>query len=277
MTTVHRVLPGFRLTLGYTIFYLSMVVLLPVSALLLKASEGGLTAFHRVLVDPRAIAAYRMSFFGASAAALLNVVFGSFVAWVLCRYRFPFKGFIDALVDLPFALPTAIAGVALTVVYAEHGLLGGPLARLGIKVAFAPLGVIVAMTFVGLPFVVRTVQPVLLDLPAEIEEVAATLGATRLQTLRRVVFPALAPSLLTGFALAFARGLGEYGSVVFISGNMPMRTEIAPLLIVTRIEQYDYEGATAIAVVMLSASLIILFTVNLLQSFGGKRLGQRLP
>jgi sulfate/thiosulfate transport system permease protein len=218
-----------------------------------------------VICDPRALAAFELSFGAAALSAALNAIFGMLVAWVLVRYTFPGKRIVDALVDLPFALPTAVAGIALTTAYAENGILGGPLAKLGVKVAFTPLGIVIAMTFVGLPFVIRTVQPVLQDLDPDLEEAAAVLGATRWQTFRRVVFRAVLPALLTGFALAFARALGEYGSIVFISGNMPMKTEIAPLLVVTKLEQYDYAGATAIASTMLAASFLLLFAVNSLQ------------
>jgi len=259
------VLPGFGLSLGYTVLYVGLLVLLPLSAMILKASSLGLSEFWLKVTDERALAAYRLSFGSAFVGSLLNAVFGVLVAWVLVRYRFPGRSIVDALVDLPFALPTAVAGIALTTVYAEHGVLGEPLAKLGLKVAFTPLGVTMALTFIGIPFVVRTVQPVLEEIDPDVEEAAAVLGATRFQTFRRVIFPALLPATLTGFALAFARALGEYGSVVFISGNMPMRTEITPLLIVTKLEQYDYAGATAIAAVMLVASFGMLLLVNLLE------------
>jgi len=259
------VLPGFGLSLGYTVLYVGLLVLLPLSAMVIKASSLGLSEFWLKVTDDRALAAYRLSFGSAFAGSLLNAVFGVLVAWVLVRYRFPGRGIVDALVDLPFALPTAVAGIALTTVYAEHGVLGQQLAKIGVKVAFTPLGVTLALTFIGIPFVVRTVQPVLEEIDPDVEEAAAVLGATRFQTFRRVIFPALLPATLTGFALAFARSLGEYGSVVFISGNMPMRTEITPLLIVTKLEQYDYAGATAIAAVMLLASFGMLLLVNLLE------------
>jgi len=259
------VLPGFGLSLGYTVLYVGLLVLLPLSAMVIKASSLGLSEFWLKVTDDRALAAYRLSFGSAFVGSLLNAVFGVLVAWVLVRYRFPGRSIVDALVDLPFALPTAVAGIALTTVYAEHGVLGEPLAKLGLKVAFTPLGVTMALTFIGIPFVVRTVQPVLEEIDPDVEEAAAVLGATRFQTFRRVIFPALLPATLTGFALAFARALGEYGSVVFISGNMPMRTEITPLLIVTKLEQYDYAGATAIAAVMLVASFGMLLLVNLLE------------
>lgn len=259
------VLPGFGLTLGYTLTYLGLLVLLPLSALLLKTTSMGFDHFYRAVTNERALAAYRLSFGASFAGAAINCVFGLIVAWVLVRYTFPGKGIADALVDLPFALPTAVAGISLTAVYAENGWLGSKLLPLGIKVAFTELGVVVALTFIGLPFVVRTIQPVLEDIDLDVEEAAAVLGASRWQTFVRVIFPAVLPALLTGFALAFARALGEYGSVVFISGNMPMRTEIAPLLIVTKLEQYDYAGATAIAAVMLSSSFLLLLVINVLQ------------
>jgi sulfate/thiosulfate transport system permease protein len=259
------VLPGFNLTLGYTVFYVGLLVLLPLLAMVLKASTQGLGAFVAAVTDERALAAYRLSFTTAFAGAAINAVFGVVVAWVLARYTFPGKSLLDALVDLPFALPTAVAGIALTAVYSENAWLGSKLMSLGVKVAFTELGIIVALTFIGIPFVVRTVQPVLEELDTDVEEAAAVLGAGRLQTFWRVILPSLFPAILTGFALAFARALGEYGSVVFISGNMPMKTEIAPLLIVTKLEQYDYAGATAIATVMLGASFLLLLGINLLQ------------
>lgn len=259
------VLPGFGLTLGYTLFYLGVLVLLPLGALVLRASSLGASEFFRIVTEPRAMAAYQLSFTASLVGAAIDAVFGLALAWVLVRYEFFGRSLVDAIVDLPFALPTAVAGIALTTVYAEHGVFGSLLAKVGVKVAFAPLGVVVALTFVGIPFVVRTVQPVLEELDADVEEAAAILGASRFQTFTRVILPALLPALLTGFALSLARALGEYGSVVFISGNMPMRTEIAPLLIVTKLEQYDYAGATAIATVMLGASFVLLFVINLLQ------------
>ena len=259
------VLPGFGLSLGYTVFYVGLLVLLPLAAMIIKASSLGPSEFWTKVTDDRALAAYKLSFGAAFAGSLLNAVFGVLVAWVLVRYRFPGRSIVDALVDLPFALPTAVAGIALTTVYAEHGVIGEQLAKIGVKVAFTPLGVTMALTFIGIPFVVRTVQPVLEEIDPDVEEAAAVLGATRFQTFRRVIFPALLPATLTGFALAFARSLGEYGSVVFISGNMPMRTEITPLLIVTKLEQYDYAGATALASVMLLFAFLILLGVNLLQ------------
>lgn len=265
------VLPGFGLSLGYTLVYLSLIVLIPLSTIFLKSTGLGWGGFWAAVTAPRVLAAYRVSLLTSLAAALLNLVFGLLVAWVLVRYRFPGRRLVDAMVDLPFALPTAVAGIALTTLYAENGWIGSRLAPLGIKVAYAPLGIAVALTFIGLPFVVRTVQPVLQDLEAEVEEAAASLGATRWQAFRRVLLPALGPALLTGFALAFARAVGEYGSVVFISGNMPFRTEIAPLLIMTRLEQYDYAGATAIAVVLLLLSFGLLFAINLLQWWSRER------
>jgi len=259
------VLPGFGLTLGYTIFYVGLLVLLPLFALVFKSSTQGFAAFVSAVTDERALIAYWLSFRTALAGAAINAVFGVVVAWVLVRYSFPGKSLLDALVDLPFALPTAVAGIALTAVYSENAWVGSKLMSLGVKVAFTQLGIIVALTFIGIPFVVRTVQPVLEELETDVEEAAALLGAGRLQTIWRVILPSLIPAILTGFALAFARALGEYGSVVFISGNMPMKTEIAPLLIVTKLEQYDYAGATAIATVMLMASFLLLFGINLLQ------------
>jgi sulfate transport system permease protein len=259
------VLPGFGLSLGYTLLYLAFLVLLPLSALIWNAAGLGLSEFWRVATDERAVAAYKLSFGASLAAAVVNAVFGVLLAWVLVRYSFPGRRLADALVDLPFALPTAVAGIALTSMYAPKGFFGAPLAELGLKVAFTPVGIFLALVFIGIPFVVRTVQPVLEELDPSFEEAAAVLGATRFQTFRRVILPALMPGVLTGFALAFARGVGEYGSVVFISGNMPMKTEIAPLLIVTKLEQYDYAGATAIACVLLMASFATLFAINMLQ------------
>ncbi len=259
----HRsVLPGFKLTLGYSLLYLSLVVLIPLSAVFLKSATSGWQHFWEAATAPRVLASYKLTFGMSLLAAMVNAAFGLVVAWVLVRYHFPGKRIVDALVDLPFALPTAVAGISLTAVYSSHGWIGQILERVGIKVAFTPLGVWVALTFIGLPFVVRTVQPVIEDLNADLEEAAASLGASRWQILRRVIFPMLRPALQTGFALAFARALGEYGSVVFISGNMPMRTEISSLLIITKLEQYDYAGATAIAVVMLLVSFLLLFLIN---------------
>jgi sulfate transport system permease protein len=270
----HSVLPGFDLALGFTLLYLSFIVLIPLSAAFLKTFTMTWPAFWEAVTSPRVVASYRLTFGASLAAALVNAVFGLLVAWVLVRYEFPFKRVVDALVDLPFALPTAVAGIALTALYAANGWIGQYLAMLGIKVSYTPLGVFVALTFIGLPFVVRTVQPVLEDLQKEIEEAAATLGATRAQTFTRVILPILMPALLTGFALAFARALGEYGSVIFIAGNMPMISEITPLLIITKLEQYDYQGATAIAVVMLVAAFALLLAINLLQAWTRKRQGR---
>jgi sulfate transport system permease protein len=267
------VLPGFGLSLGYTVTYLALLVLIPLAALVLKASALDLGKFWEIVSDDRALAAYKLSFGASFVGAGLNAVFGVVLAWVLARYEFFGKSIVDALVDLPFALPTAVAGIALTAIYAENGVLGEQLAKAGVKVAFTPIGVIVALTFVGIPFVVRTVQPVLEDMDQDIEEAAAILGATRWQTFTQVLFPALLPAILTGFALALARALGEYGSVVFISGNMPFKTEIVPLLIVTKLEQYDYAGATALATVMLGASFTMLLIVNLLQRWARRAEG----
>ena len=259
------ILPGFRLTMGFTLVYLSFIVLIPLAALLLRTATLSWEQFWTTITAPRVLASYWLSFYASLIAALINAVFGLLVAWVLVRYPFPGKRLVDALVDLPFALPTAVAGISLTAIFAKNGWFGHYLDALGIQVAFTPLGIIVALTFIGLPFVVRTVQPVLEDFDTEMEEAAASLGASRGQTFLRVILPALMPALLTGFALAFARALGEYGSVVFISGNMPMRTEITPLLIITKLEQYDYAGATAVAVVMLVASFLLMLLINLLQ------------
>lgn len=272
MSTQRNILPGFNLSLGFTIFYLSLIVLIPLSATFIRSAELGASAFWEVVTAPRVLASYRLTFGAAFIGALINAVFGLLTAWVLVRYRFPGKKIIDALVDLPFALPTAVAGIALTAVYAGNGWIGSLLEPLGIKVAFTPIGVIVALTFIGLPFVVRTVQPVLEDLEAETEEAAASLGANRWQTFYKIIFPAIWPALLTGFALAFARAIGEYGSVIFIAGNMPMVSEITPLIIITKLEQYDYAGATAVAVVMLLISFLLLLTINILQWWTNHRL-----
>jgi sulfate/thiosulfate transport system permease protein len=265
MRRVPSVLPGFWPAFSYTILYLSLIVLIPLSAVFLKSVSSNWEHFGKTITSPNVVASYRLSFGASLAAGLISVAVGFLIAWVLVRYEFPAKAIVDALVDLPFALPTAVAGIALTSLYTENGWLGRYLVPLGIKVAFTPLGIIVALTFIGLPFVVRSVQPVLADVDKELEEAASSLGATRWQVFGRVIFPLVRPALLTGFALAFARALGEYGSVIFISGNLPMRTEIAPLLIVTKLEQYDYAGATAIAVVMLVTSFLLLFGINLLQ------------
>jgi sulfate transport system permease protein len=268
------VLPGFGLSMGITVVYLSLIVLIPLATIFLKTSTIGWSRFWEIALSPRSLAAYELSFGASFAAALINAVFGVILAWVLSRYRFPGRGLVDALVDLPFALPTAVAGIALTGIYASKGWLGRYLVQIGIQDAFSRLGVIIALVFVGLPFVVRTVQPVLEDIDLDQEEAAATLGATRYQTFRRVTLPALWPAVITGFTLAFARALGEYGSVVFISGNMPMKTEITPLLIMTKLEQYDYAGATAIAVVMLTISFALLLVVNRLQAWSGRRVSR---
>ena len=268
------VLPGFGLAFGYTVLYLSLIVLIPLSATFFKTFTLSWGAFWTTVTAPRVVASLRLTFGASLVAAFVNSVFGLLVAWVLVRYRFPGRRIIDALVDLPFALPTAVAGIALTAVYAANGWIGRIIEPIGIKVAFTPLGVIVALTFIGLPFVVRTVQPVLEDLEPELEEAAATLGANRWQTFRRVLFPAIWPALLTGFTLAVARAVGEYGSVIFIAGNVPMVSEITPLLIITKLEQYDYTGATAIAVVMLVISFALLLLINLLQWWAARRLAR---
>jgi sulfate transport system permease protein len=262
-----RVLPGFGLSMAVTISYLSLIVLVPLAAVFIKSSALGWTEFWHVATTPRVLASYRLSFGASLLAAAINVVFGLMLAWSLVRYNFPGRRIVDALIDLPFALPTAVAGIALTALYAPNGWLGQYLDPLGIKVAFTPLGVLVALVFIGVPFVVRTVQPVLEDLDVEFEEAAASLGATRLQTIRRVVLPMLGPALLTGFALAFARAVGEYGSVIFIAGNLPMVSEITPLIIITKLEQYDYAGATTVAAVMLVVSFILLLIINALQAW----------
>ncbi len=269
------VLPGFGLSLGYTLVYLSVIVLIPIAAVFIKTSELSFAEFWSVVTAPRVMASYKLSFGASLIAAAINAVFGLLLAWTLVRYSFPGKKIVDALVDLPFALPTAVAGIALTALYAPNGWLGQYIEGvLGIKVAFAPLGVLVALVFIGLPFVVRTVQPILQDLESEFEEAAASLGANRWQSFAHVVLPILLPALLTGFALAFARAVGEYGSVIFIAGNIPMVSEITPLMIITRLEQYDYLGATAIAVVMLLVSFVLLLVINGLQAWTGKRTGR---
>lgn len=265
------VLPGFGLTFGFSLAWLTLIVLIPLATIFLKSAGMGWHEFVQVGFSDRALAAYRLSFGTAAAAGIVNAFFGLLVAWVLVRYAFPGKRVISALVDLPFALPTAVAGIALTALYAPNGWVGQYLDPLGIKVAFTPVGIIIALVFIGLPFVVRSVEPVLADLGKDVEEAASTLGANRVQTFTRVILPAIAPALLTGFALAFARGVGEYGSVIFISGNMPGRTEIAPLLIVTQLEQYAYEGATAIATVMMIASFAVLLLINLIQAHARRR------
>ena len=259
------VLPGFGLTLGFSVFYLSLIVLIPLSGLFIKTNSLSWDQFWGVITTPRAIASYQLTFGASMVGAIINGLFGSIIAWVLVRYRFPGQSLVDALVDLPFALPTAVAGITLASIYSPNGWIGQYLEPLGIKVAFTPLGVLVALTFIGLPFVVRTVQPVLQDLDREVEEAATTLGANRWQTFRAVIVPELWPALLTGMAMAFARAVGEYGSVIFIAGNMPLKSEITPLLIMTKLEQYDYTGATALGVVMLVASFVLALAINLLQ------------
>jgi sulfate transport system permease protein len=266
-----RVLPGFRLTLGFTVFYVSLAILIPLAGVFLKTATMGFDEFWNAVATPRAFAAYRLTFGASLIAASINAVFGLLIAWVLVRYPSPLTRVFDAMVDLPFAMPTAVAGIALTAVYSANGWIGQYLEPLGIKVAFTRLGVLVALTFIGLPFVVRSVQPVLQDLESDVEEAAASLGATRAQTFRRIILPSVLPALITGFTLAFARALGEYGSVIFISGNMPLRTEITTLLIVTKLEQYDYNGATAIATVMLLVSFILLLIINLAQAWARRR------
>jgi len=265
--TTRSALPGFGLSMGFTLTYLGLIVVVPLSAAFIKTAGMTWPAFVEAVAAPRVLASYRISFGASFLAALVNVFFGLVVAWVLVRYAFPGRRLVDALVDLPFALPTAVAGIALTAIYAKNGWVGRFLEPHGIRVAFTELGVFIALTFIGLPFVVRTLQPVLEEMEPGVEEIAASLGASRWQTFRRVIFPEILPALLTGFALAFARALGEYGSVVFISGNMPMRTEITPLLIITKLEQYDYRGATAIAVVLLVVSFLLLLLINLLQKW----------
>jgi sulfate transport system permease protein len=268
----HTVLPGFHLTLGFTIFYLCLIVLVPLATLPIRTASLTWAAFWETVTDPRVVASYKLSVGASLAAAAVNAVFGSLVAWVLVRYRFPGRRIVDALIDLPFALPTAVAGITLTALYAPNGWLGARLAPYDIKVAFTPLGITIALIFIGLPFVVRTLQPVIEDLDVQVEEAATSLGASRWAVLTRVILPYLYPAWLTGFALSFARAVGEYGSVVFISGNMPMLTEIAPLLIITKLEQFDYPGATAIALVMLVMSFILLLGINALQHWSSRRL-----
>ena len=266
-------LPGFGLSLGYTLTYLTLIVLIPLAGLMLSAATLGWTELAKVLTDQRVVSALIVSFGTAFAAALVNVVFGVIVAWVLVRYNFPGKRILDAVVDLPFALPTAVAGIALTALYAPNGWIGQFLKPFDIKIAFTPIGIVIALIFVGLPFIVRTVQPVMEEIDREVEEASATLGASRWQTIYRVLLPGLAPAILTGFALAFARGVGEYGSVIFIAGNIPYVSEIAPLLIVIKLEEFDYAGATAIAVIMLVISFAMLFVINLIQAWSRKRYG----
>lgn len=268
-----KVLPGFNLTLGYTVLYLSLIVLIPLSALVLKTFTLSFDQFWAAVSSPRVVASYRLTFGASFIAALVNVVFGLLVAWVLVRYEFFGKKVVDALVDLPFALPTAVAGISLTALLAGNGWIGQYLEPMGIKLAFNPNGVVIALIFIGLPFVVRTVQPVLEEAEKELEEAAMCLGATRLQTFTKVIFPSIAPALLTGFAMAFARAIGEYGSVIFIAGNMPMVSEITPLVIIGKLEQYDYAGATAVATVMLFFSFVLLLVINALQAWQRKRSG----
>jgi len=267
------VIPGFGLTLGFSLAYLTLIILIPLTALVLRSASLGFSDFLAIALDRRTLQALKVSFGTALIAAAVNVVFGTLVAWVLVRYTFPGRRIVDAMVDLPFALPTAVAGIALTTLYAPRGWLGALLAPLGIKVAYTPLGIVIALIFIGLPFVVRTVQPIMEEIDRGVEEVAATLGASRLQTVWRVLLPGLSPAILTGFALAFARGVGEYGSVIFIAGNLPYISEIAPLLIVIRLEEYDYASATAIATIMLALSFIMLLVINLIQTWSRKRYG----
>ena len=267
-----RVLPGFRLTMGFTLLYLCLLVIVPLSTLPIRTASLTWEAFWGTIADPRVVASYRLSILASLAAAAVNAVFGLLAAWVLVRYRFPGRRVVDALIDLPFALPTAVAGITLTALYAPNGWIGSRLAPYDIKVAFTPLGISIALIFISLPFVVRTLQPVIEDLDVEVEEAATSLGATRWQVVSRVIVPYLFPAWVTGFALAFARAVGEYGSVVFISGNMPMVTEISPLLIITKLEQFDYPGATAIALVMLTMSFVLLLSINALQNWSSRRL-----
>jgi sulfate transport system permease protein len=263
--TKRSMLPGFGLAMGWTIFYLCLIVLIPMSTIFIKSASLSWGQFWHAVASPRALASYRLSFGAALVAALINAVFGLLVAWILVRYRFPFRRLVDGLVDLPFALPTAVAGIVLTTLYSQNGLIGSRLEKLGIKAAYTPLGITIALTFIGLPFVVRTIQPVLQDLNPEVEEAAFSLGANLRQTFHRVLLPEILPAWITGITLAFARGLGEYGSVVFIAGNMPMRTEITPLLIMTKLDQFDYAGASAIALVFLVASFSLMLAINVLQ------------
>lgn len=267
------VIPGFGLTLGFSLAYLTLIILIPLSGLIWRSAALGWADFWAIATDRRTLNALEISFGTAFIAAAVNVVFGTIVAWVLVRYSFPGRRIVDAMVDLPFALPTAVAGIALTTLYAPNGWLGSLLAPLGIKVAYTPLGIVIALIFIGLPFVVRTVQPIMEEIDKEVEEVAATLGANRFQTIARVLLPGLAPAIVTGFALAFARGVGEYGSVIFIAGNLPYKSEIAPLLIVIRLEEYNYAAATAIAAIMLALSFVMLLVINLVQTWSRKRYG----
>lgn len=265
-----RVIPGFKISMGFTIFYLSLVVLIPLASLIIKGSGMGVSKFIETILNPRVLAGYKVSFLCALIAASINSVFGLLLAWVLVRYKFPFKRILDGCIDLPFALPTAVAGIALTTLYSENGWIGKILYSFGIKSAFSSFGIVIALVFIGIPFVVRTIQPVLEEFDSSYEEAATMLGASRFKIFIKVIFPEIFPALLTGFGLAFARGIGEYGSVVFISGNMPMKTEIAPLLILSKLEQYDYSGAAAIALVMLAVSFIIIFIINLIQVHSNK-------
>ena len=268
----HTVLPGFGLTVGYTTFILSAIVLLPLGAMVLKASGLSIEQFMKVLLDPRVIASYRLTFGTSFLAALINSVFGFIIAWMLTRYDFPGRKALDALIDMPFALPTAVSGIALTAVFAQDGWLGQQLAKLGIQVVYTWLGITIALTLIGMPFVVRAVQPALGEVQRDLEDAAETLGASRFVIFWRIIFPTILPSLLTGFTMAFARGLGEYGSVIFIAGNLPMKTEITPLLIVIKLEQYDYVGAAALGCIMLGMSFVMLLSINLLQAWGRRRL-----
>lgn len=274
MSQRSRVLPGFGLSLGFTLAYLSLIVLIPLSAVFIKSLGIGWDGLWEILSSERILKSLQLSFSAAIIAALINVVFGLLLAWCLVRYSFPGKRIIDALVDLPFALPTAVAGIALTSLYAPTGWIGQYLEPIGIQVAYTPIGITLALIFIGIPFVVRTVQPVLSDLETELEEAASALGANRFQIVTKIIFPILLPALITGFALAFARGVGEYGSVIFIAGNQPFKTEIAPLMIISRLEEYDYAGATTIAVVMLLISFVMLFLINLLQAWASRRTGR---
>lgn len=274
MSQRSRVLPGFGLSLGFTLAYLSFIVLIPLSAVFIKSLGIGWSGFWEILTSERILKSLQLSFSSALIAALINVVFGLLLAWCLVRYNFPGKRIVDALIDLPFALPTAVAGIALTALYAPTGWIGQYLEPLGIHVAYTPLGITLALIFIGIPFVVRTVQPVLSDLETELEEAASALGASRLQIVTKIIFPILLPALLTGFALAFARGVGEYGSVIFIAGNQPFKTEIAPLMIISRLEEYDFAGATTIAVIMLVISFLILFLINVVQAWASRRTGR---
>ncbi len=267
------VIPGFGLTFGFSLAYLALIILIPLSGLAWRSAELGWYDFWAIATDPRVVQSLKLSFGASLLAAAVNVVFGTIVAWVLVRYRFPGRRIVDAMVDLPFALPTAVAGIALTALYSPKGWIGALFAPLGVKIAYTPLGIVIALVFIGLPFVVRTVQPVMEEIDKEVEEAAATLGASRFQTIARVLLPGLAPAIITGFALAFARAVGEYGSVIFIAGNLPFKTEISPLLIVIKLEEYNYAGATAIAAIMLVISFVMLLVINLLQSWSRKRYG----